>query len=96
MFASESTFDEQSGLLQSGKRYKRNFESYTLGQNTKSNPVSTAASEPEETSYVGNPSVTPQQRPIIPENLSQSESNPSLSIPIAGQSAPISSPPAYY
>ena len=93
MFASERTFDEQSGLLWSGKRYKRNFESYTLGQNTKSNPVSPAASELEETPSVGNPLVTPQRRPIIPENPSQSESNPSSSIPVAGQSTPVSSPP---
>ena len=93
MVASENTFDEQSGLLRSGKRYKQNFESYTLGQNTESNPVSPAASEPEETPYVGNPPVTPQRRPIIPENLSQSESNPSPSIPVAGQSTPVSPPP---
>ena len=68
MVASEKTFDEQSGLLRSGKRYKRNFESYTLGQNTEPNPVSPAASEPEENPSIGNPSVTPQRRPIIPEN----------------------------
>ena len=93
MFASESTFDEQSGLLRSGKRYKRNFESYTLGQNTESNPVSPAVSEPEENPSAENPPVTPQRRPIIPENPLQSESNPSPSIPVAGQSNPVSSPP---
>ena len=70
MFASESTFDEKTGLLQSGIRYKRNFESYTLGQNTESNPVIPAASEPKETPSVGNSPVTPQRRPIIPENPS--------------------------
>ena len=96
MFASENIFDEQSGLLQSGKRYKKNFESYTLGQNTESNPIIPTASEPEETPSVGNPSVTPQRRPVIPENLSPSESNPSLSIPVAGQSTPVSTPPTYY
>ena len=92
MFASESTFNEQSGLLRSGKRYKRNFESYTLGQNTESNPVSPAASEPEETLSIGNPPVTPQWRPIIPENPSQYESNPSLSIPVGGKFTLVSSP----
>ena len=92
MFASESDFDDQSGLLRSGKRYKRNFESYTLGQNTDSNPVSPTASEPEENPSVGNPPVTPQRRPIIPKNPPQSEINPSLSIPIVGQSTPVSSP----
>ena len=93
MFASESTFDEQNGLLRSGKRYKRNFESYTLGQNTNPNPVSPAASEPEETPSIGNPPVTPQRRPIIPEKPSQYESNPSPSIPITGHSTLVSSPP---
>ena len=66
MFASESTFDEQSGLLRSGKRYKRNFESYTLGQSTESNPVILAASEPEETPSVGNPSVNPAAKTYYP------------------------------
>ena len=93
MFASESTFNEQIGLLRSGKRYKRNFESYTLGQSTESNPISPTALEPEETPSIGNPLVTLQQRPIIPENPSQSESNPSSSIPVAGQSTLVSSPP---
>ena len=93
MVVSDNTFDEQSGLLRSGKKYKRNFESYTLGQNTESNPVSPAVSEPEENPSAENPPVTPQRRPIIPENPSQSESHPSSSIPIAGQSTPVSSPP---
>ena len=93
MFASENTFDEQSGLLGSGKRYKRNFESYSLSQDIDSTPVSPAASEPKETPSVGNPPVTPQRRPIIPENPSQSESNPSMSIPVAGQSTLVSYPP---
>ena len=92
MFASENTFDEKSGLLQSGKRYKRTFESSTLGQDTESTPFSPAASEPEETPSVGNPPVTPQRRFAIPENPSQTESNPSTSTPIAGQSTPVSSP----
>ena len=93
MFASESTFDEKSGLMRSGKRYKINFESYTLGHDTQSSPVIPAASEPEETPSVGNPPVTPQRRPVIPENPSQSESNPSSIIPIAGQSTLVSPPP---
>ena len=75
------------------KRYKRDFGSYTLGQNTKYTPVSSADLTLDETPSVGNPSVTPQQRPVIPENPSQSESHPSLSIPVAGKSTPVSSPP---
>ena len=93
MFGSGSDFDEQSGLLRSGKIYKRNFGSYTLGQNTEYTPVSSVDPTPDETPSVGNPPVTSQWRPIIPENPSQSESNLSPSIPIAGQSTPVSSPP---
>ena len=83
MFGSESDFDEQSGLLRSGKRYKRDFGSYTLGQNTEED------SKSEETSSVRNP-------PTTPKNSLQSESNFSPSIPVAGQSTPVSPPPAYY
>ena len=93
MFASENTFDEQSGLLRSGKRYKRDFGSYSQGQHTKYPPVNPTELEPEETPSVGNPPVTPQRRPIILENPLQSESNPSMSIPVAGQSTPVSYPP---
>ena len=93
MFSSENTFDEQSGLLQSGKRYKRYFGSYSQVQNTEYPPVNPTDSEPEETPSVGNPPITPEQRPIIPENPSQSESNPILSIPVAGQYTLVSSPP---
>ena len=57
MFGSESNFDEQSVLLRSGKRYKRNLESYTLGQNTKYTPEDP---ESEETPFVRNPTITPQ------------------------------------
>ena len=70
MFASENTFDEQSGLLRSGKKYKRDFGSYSLGQHIEYSPVSPADSEPEEAPSVGNPPVTPQRRPVIPENPS--------------------------
>ena len=38
MFRSESNFDKKSGLLRSGKRYKRNLESYTLGHNNEYTP----------------------------------------------------------
>ena len=93
MFASESDFDEQSGLLRSGKRYKRNLESYTLGQNTGYSPLSLEDPEYEENPFVRNPPITPQHGSVTPENPSQSESNPSPSIPIAGQSTPVSSPP---
>ena len=92
MFGSESDFDEQSGLLRSGKRYKRNFGSYTLGQNTEYTPVSSVDSTPDETPSIGNPPVTPQRRPVIPRKSSQYETNPSSSIPVAGQSTPVSSP----
>ena len=93
MVANDSTLTEQSGLLRSGKRYKRYFGSYSQGQHTKYSPVNPIESEPKETPYVGNPPVTPQQRPIIPENPSQSESNPSPSILFVGQSTLVSSPP---
>ena len=86
MFGGESDFDEQSGLLRSGKIYKRNFGSYTLGQNTEED------SKSEETSYVRNPPTTPQRRSVTPEKLSQSKSNPSSSIPVTGQSTPVQSP----
>ena len=91
MVVSDNTFNEQSGLLRSGKRYKRDFGSYSQGQHTEYPPVNPADSE--ETPSVGNPPITLQRRPIIPENPSQSESHPSPSTPIAGQSTPVSSPP---
>ena len=93
MFGSESNFDEQSGLLRSDKRYKRNPESYTLGQNTEYTPVSPVDSRSKETSSVRNPPITSQQRSVIPEKPSQYESNPNPSIPVAGQSTPVSSNP---
>ena len=81
MFGSESNFEEKSGLLWSGKRYKRNLESYTLGQNTKYMPEDP---ESEETPFVRNPPITPQWRSVTSENPSQSRSNPSPIIPVAG------------
>ena len=93
MFRSKCDFDEQSGLLRSGKRYKRNFGSYTLGQNTEYTPLSPEEPESQETSFVRNPPITPQRWSVTPENPSPSESNPSPSIPVAGQSTPVSSPP---
>ena len=92
MFASDNTFAEQSGLLRSGKRYKRDFGSYSQGQHTEYPLVNPADSEPEENPSVGNPLVTPQRIPIMPENLSQSDSHPSPSIPVASQFTPVSSP----
>ena len=59
MFESESDFDEQSGFLRSSKRYKRNFGSFTLGQNTDYTPLSPEESECEETPFVRNPPITP-------------------------------------
>ena len=59
MFGSESDFYEKSGLLRSGKRYKRNIGSYTLGQNTEYTPVSPEDPESEETPSVRNPPITP-------------------------------------
>ena len=79
MIGSDWDFDEQSGLLRSSKRYKRD-----IGPSTEYTPVSSEASESADPPSVRNPPITPQQRPIIPENLSQSESNPSPSIPVAG------------
>ena len=81
MFGSESDFDEQSGLLRNGKRYKKTLGSYSLGQNT--DYTSLSPEESEETPFVRNPPITPQRRSVIPENPSQSESNPSLSSPVA-------------
>ena len=57
MFVSDNTFDKQSGLLWSGKRYKRGFEPSPLGPATASTPVNPEASDSEE-----NPPVTPQRR----------------------------------
>ena len=93
MFASENTFDKQSGLLRSGKRYKRDFGSYSQGHHTEYSPVNPADSEPEETPSIGNPPVTLQRRFVILENPSQSESNPSTRIPVTSQSTPVSTPP---
>ena len=93
MFESKSDFDEQSGLLHSGKRYNRNLGSYTLGQNTEYTPLSLEELESQETSFVRNPPLTPHHRSVTPENPSQSESHPSLSIPVIGQSTPVNSPP---
>ena len=93
MFGSESNFDEQSGLLCSGKRYKRNLESYTLDQNTEYTPLSPKDPESKENPYVRNPPITLQRRSVTPENLSQPKSNAIPSIPVTGQSTPVSSPP---
>ena len=93
MFESESDCDKKSGFLRNGKRYKRTLGSYTLGQNTDYTSLSLEESESEATPFVGNPPITPQRRSIIPENHSQSESNPSPNSPVAGQSTPVSSFP---
>ena len=60
MFESESDFEEQSGLLLNGKRYKRNFGSFTLVQNTDYTPLSPEEFEYEETHFVRNPPINPQ------------------------------------
>ena len=91
MFGSESDCDEQSGLLRNGKRYKRTLGSYTLGQNT--DYTSLSPEDSEETLFVRNPPINTQRRSVIPENPSQSESNPSPSSPVAGQSTLESSLP---
>ena len=70
MFESESDFDEQSGLLRSGKRYKITFGSYTLGHNTEYTPLIPEEPESEETPFVRNPPITPQRRSITPEKPS--------------------------
>ena len=89
MIGSDWDFNEQSGMLRSGKRYKRD-----PSPSTEYTPLISEASESAEAPSIRNPPITPQQRPIIPENLSQSESNPSPSIPVAGQSSPASSNPS--
>ena len=94
MFASDNTFDEQSGLLRSGKRYKRDFDSYSLGQATESSPVNSEESGSEEIPSLGNPPVTPQRSPVTPEIPSQSDSQPSPSIPATGQSVPVTPSPS--
>ena len=92
MFASDNTFAEQSGLLRSGKRYKRDFGSYSSVQDTVPSPVNPEELDPEENPSSGTPPVTPQRSPVIPAKPSQSESHPSPSIPVASQSTPVNSP----
>ena len=58
MFASESDFDEQSGLLRSGKKYKRDLVSYILGQDTEYTPLRLDESELVETPSIRNPPIT--------------------------------------
>ena len=94
MFASDNTFDEQSGLLRSGKRYKRDFDSYSLGQAIASSPINPEESDSEENPSVGNPPVTPQRSPVTPEIPSQSDSQPSPSIPATGQSVLVNPSPS--
>ena len=94
MFASDNTFDEQSGLLRSGKRYKRDFDSYSLGQATASSPVNSEESGSEEIPSLGNPPVTPQRSLVTPEIPSQSDSQPSPSIPATGQYVPVTPSPS--
>ena len=60
MFETESDFDEQSGLLRNGKRYKRTFGSHTLGQNIDYTSLSPEESESKETLFFRNPPITPQ------------------------------------
>ena len=94
MFTSENIFDVQSGLPQSEKRYKRDFESYSSGQNTVLSPVNPPQPDPEENPSVGNPPVTPQRRFVTPKVQSQCDRQPSPSIPAIGQSAPVNPPPS--
>ena len=94
MFASENTFDVQSGLPRSEKRYKRDFESYSLGQTTALPPVNPPQPDPEENPSVGNPPVTPQRLFVTPKVRSQCDRKPSPSIPATGQSAPVNPPPS--
>ena len=94
MFASDNTFAEQSGLLRSGKRYKRDFESYSFGQDTAPSPINPEEPDPEENPSFGNPSVTPPRSSANPETPSQSTNQYSPSIPVAGQSTPVNPPPS--
>ena len=94
MFASENTFDAQSGLPRSEQRYKRDFESYSSGQTTAPPLVNPQQPDPEENPSVGNPPVTPQRRFVTPKIPSQSESQPSPSTPATGQTAPANPSPS--
>ena len=94
MFSSDTPFDEQSGLLRNGKRYKRYFDPSSLVQATASTPVNPEESDSKENPSVGNPPVTPQCRSATPEIPSQSESQPGPSIPPTGQSAPVNPSPS--
>ena len=55
MFGRESELEEESGLLQNGKRYKRSIGSFILGQNPDYTSLSQEESESEETPFIGNP-----------------------------------------
>ena len=94
MFTSDTLFDEQSGLLRNGKRYKRNFDPSSLSQVTTSTPVNPEELDSEENHSVGNPLVTPQRRSATPDIPSQSENQPGSSIPATGQSSPTNPPPS--
>ena len=92
MFASDTLFDEQSGLLRNGKRYKRNFDPSSLSQVITSTPVNPEESDSEDDPSVGNPPVTPQRRSTTPESPSPSEGQPSPSIPTTSQSTLVNPP----
>ena len=94
MFASDTLFDEQSGLLRNGKRYKRNFDPSPLSQVTTSTLVNPEESDFEDNPSVGNPLVTSQRRSPTPDIPSQSKNQPGSSIPATGQSAPANPPPS--
>ena len=59
MFGSGSDCDEQSGLLFSGKRYKRDIGSDTLGQNNIDTSLSPEESNSKQTPFVINPPIPP-------------------------------------
>ena len=94
MFASDNTPAAHTSLPRSGKGYKRDFKSYSLGQDTAPSPINSEDSDPEDNPSFGNPPVTPQRSSVTPEIPSQSDCQPSPSIPTTGQSASVKPPPS--
>ena len=94
MFVSDNTPAMHSSLPQSGKGYKRDFESYSLGQDTTPSPINSEDSDLEDNPSFGNPLVTPQRSSINPKIPLQFDSQPSPCIPATGQSAPVNPLPS--
>jgi len=94
MFGRKSDYDEQSGILRSGKQYKRSFGAYSLGQDSGYSSLSQEESESEETPLFSNPPITPQRQTVIQGTSSQSDNFPPQSDPVTVQFPSVSSTPA--